>query len=56
MSGLDDLKRFEAEADAAIRALPLANLPARTLLTGLHYFIYTSQHAGLLGLAELRWV
>ncbi|WP_152998677.1 nuclease-related domain-containing protein [Sphingopyxis sp. H115] len=48
-SPIDRLKAFEEEADAAITALPLLQLPARAVLAGLHYLIFTSFHARQLG-------
>ena len=50
MDAWDRLGRFERDADAAIAAMPIAGLPARAMLTGIHYFLYTVAHAGLLGL------
>ncbi|EXS68597.1 hypothetical protein [Sphingobium sp. Ant17] len=50
MDGIDDLRQFENEADTAIAAMPIMALPARAVLAGLHYFLWVTQHAGLLDL------
>lgn len=41
---IEELKAFEARADAAILALPLLQLPARAVLAGLHYLVFTGFH------------
>jgi hypothetical protein len=50
VDGIDDLRQFENEADTAIAAMPIMALPARAVLAGLHYFLWVTQHAGLLDL------
>lgn len=50
------LVAFEDEADAALAAMPLARLPARALLTGIHFFLYSTRHAVLFDRPELPGV
>jgi len=51
-SAIKRLKAFEADADAAIEALPILQLPARAVLAGLHYLVFTGFHTGQLTGAE----
>lgn len=46
------LKAFEDRVDEAVAAMPLANLPARPLLVGIHFFLYSIRHAALFGRPE----
>lgn len=51
MSIIGKMKRFEAHADAAVAAMPIAGLPARALLAGLRFFLYSAHNAALFGRA-----
>jgi hypothetical protein len=56
LAALDDLKRFEHEADAMVASMPVSRLPARIMMSGLHYFLFQARHAEVLGLAPMPGV